>query len=1305
MEMTWNGNIVAVSVLLAIVTSYTVIEHIQRMRFHTGRAREIWVLAGGISFALAIWVLHCVSILGLNLAIPLAFDFRLSCLSLVPMLAASLFMFYQLARKEINLYRKGGSAIAFGAGIAMMNYIGLESLQTTPDVNFTPFVFIAPFVFAIGAIVAIPFLINIAAHLKWHPLLKNSLLSIVMGLALATLQYVELAGANFDLGTVSSVTSGHINPELLTIFLTLDALFFLGGGILASVFDQQMEKQGQQNLATFQQAHITAMNMAAELQQVLNSVSQGVVVTDTRQHVTYVNGAFETITGYAEADIQGRSLELLSGPETNLDSLTEMHDALDQVRLFHADILNYKKNGELFWNEFTINPVRDARGNLVQFVGVLRDVTERKSIEQSIKEFKSTLDHTFDCVFMFDAQSLKFFYVNRGALDHIGYTVAEMMTKHPYDIKPEISEAQFHRMIVPLLSGEQGVLNFEAVHQHKNGKRIPVEINLQLVAVSGERSRFVAVVRDITERKRGEKELEQHRDHLQELVEARTLELHNSEAEAHRALSAFRQQKYVLDQHAIVVITDIKGRINYANDKFCAISGYDREELLGQDHSMLNSGFHPHGYFREMYRAVARGKVWHGEICNRAKDGEFYWVDTTIAPFLGEDGKPEEYISIRTDITERKRAEDAAHSANSAKSEFLANMSHEIRTPMNGVLGMLDILLESQLTHEQRRRVETTRNSALALLSILNDILDFSKIEAGKLSLESIPIVLRDVVEGVVQLIPSIVTTTNIDFHVFVSPDSPACVLSDPVRLHQILFNLLGNALKFSSKVKGQCAQVVLRVEPAILRDSRIGLRLTISDNGIGMSKETMMQLFKNFSQADEGTTRVFGGTGLGLSITKRLVEMMSGEILVSSTLGVGSEFTVELPLKESTSNVALMEVRDLSGVNVLMVSDDPYYSEFVPSYIRSAGAKVRVVGDMREIVIQSGEIVLLDPNNTATESICEEARVVQLYRGSSNLLHSKVVSVSACPILYGDLLQAIAIACGKLSARDFANRGDVRQMTHKNVPTVEAAAAAGQLVLLAEDNETNSEVIKEQLRLLGYASEVAVDGLDALNKWRTGIYALLLTDCHMPNMDGFQLTKAIRDEQPEGGHFTIIAVSANAMQGEASRCLLSGMDDYLSKPLRLSALNAMLNKWLPIPMGSVDAETLLDAPCSELINSYDPLSLVVWDSTMLYRMVGDDVVMHQRLLTRFLAVAGQQIEAITTSVEHDDCEAVVLEAHKLKSAALTVGAQLLGELCRKLEIAGKLADSREIQILSVDLTCVFKEVSEQIKDACVPMR
>jgi signal transduction histidine kinase/CheY-like chemotaxis protein len=682
--------------------------------------------------------------------------------------------------------------------------------------------------------------------------------------------------------------------------------------------------------------------------------------------------------------------------------------------------------------------------------------------------------------------------------------------------------------------------------------------------------------------------------------------------------------------------------------------------------------------------------VWRAEMCYRAKDGTFYWLDTTLAAFMNGDGTPREFISVSTDITQRRQAEQAAHAASKAKSQFLANMSHEIRTPMNGVVGMVDILRATDLTREQRRMVGTIHDSSIALLQILNDILDFSKIEADKLQVEAMPTHLRELVEGVAQLMVTISAGKDIDLAVLVDPDLPEWIWVDPTRLRQVLYNLLGNALKFTIGRPERRGNVRLYVRPAQQTQGVATLELSVMDNGIGMGRDLVERLFEAFTQADVSTARQFGGTGLGLTISRRLVEMMHGRILVNSTLGEGSIFTVLLPLLPSPAEVNHERAASLQGVQVMLVTEDHDAAQVLPGHLRLAGANVGCVLNASQAQgwqhsVAGPAVLVLDvdvPWDDALDLWSQSGAqrgVVRLVRQNQSSVPGRSVTVCARPLQLNELLRGMALACGRLTVPAVVPGPEPTEYGHVMAPSIAAAREAGRLILLVEDNETNRDVMLEQLRILGYAAECAPDGATALQMWSQGRYGLMLTDCHMPKMDGFALTDAIRQIEEADEHMPIVAVTANALDGELHHCLERGMDDYLTKPLRLSELGAMLIKWLPrTPQSSAQ--------------------LPIWDSLALSRMVGDNPTMHRRLLDRFLTATAAQMLELDDLHAAQDLKGLGALGHKLKSAAHTVGAMQLGGLCQTLESLAREGQGEQALAHVSAIQKAFAEVSPMLQ-------
>lgn len=392
--------------------------------------------------------------------------------------------------------------------------------------------------------------------------------------------------------------------------------------------------------------------------------------------------------------------------------------------------------------------------------------------------------------------------------------------------------------------------------------------------------------------------------------------------------------KYALDQSSIVVITNKDGIITNVNDKFCDISKYTKEELLTSKMNLVNSAYHPTEFFENLWDTIQSGKVLRTEIRNKSKDGHFYWVDSTIIPFVDENNIPFQYVAIQSDITSKKEfeaqlvhAKQDAENSLKIKEEFISNMSHEIRTPMNALIGFTDLLLETELTTEQREHLITIKNSEKLLLTLINDILDLAKLESGKIFLENVPFNIHDTLQEVVKLLNVNATEKNIELELFINSKVPQMIIGDTTRVQQIILNTVGNAIKFTEK-----GEVSIYVKSIITQHKEVTITFEIKDTGIGIPKSKLDTIFDSFEQASNSTTRLYGGTGLGLSIVKKLVDTMNGEITVESEVEVGSTFKIKIPFKMvDDGSVSLAQImpqikkEELSPLNlkVLLVEDN----------------------------------------------------------------------------------------------------------------------------------------------------------------------------------------------------------------------------------------------------------------------------------------------------------------------------------------------------------------------------------------------
>ena len=820
-------------------------------------------------------------------------------------------------------------------------------------------------------------------------------------------------------------------------------------------------------------------------------------------------------------------------------------------------------------------------------------------------------------------------------------------------------EAQLQVLLTTARDGARSERAFRILRASDGEVRHLQSSERAVLGDDGRPVRVVGVIRDVTEAR------------LQEESLRRSL----------RQITAF---KTALNSCAIVAMTDVRGTITEVNDNFCAISGYRRDELIGQNHRLLNSGRHPPEFFENLWRTISRGKTWRNEICNRAKDGSFYWVDTTIAPMLGENGKPAQYLALRIDITDVKRLEaslsaarDEALEASRLKSEFLATMSHEIRTPMNAIIGMSGLLAETTLNEDQAEMVHTVGHGAESLLGIINDILDFSKIEAGQLRLDLTEFDLRACVEETLTLLAPRAHQKGVELAGHFTFVPQTLVWGDSGRLRQILLNLVGNAVKFTDH-----GEVTVSVQRVLETELSLRLRIEVTDTGIGMDDETRRNLFQPFMQADGSITRRFGGTGLGLAITRKLVSAMGGDIGARSVLGQGSTFWIELDLERRGTLQENIDLPKLAGHRVLIVDDNTTNQNILLSQLAKQGmiaeaddgpegfARLTTVGE------PAWDVVLLDwnmPRLNGREFLDRLHRlpgfvpppiiVLSSAGPGPKLSEDNVALVSAFltkPVPEAKLLRCLAQALGDLSA--------IRPARVAPSPASAAVKSRPLHILLVEDNIPNQRVASLLLAKLGHSVEIEENGERGLSRLACERFDVVLMDCQMPVMDGFEATRRIRSGLVPGVNprLPIIALTAYARNEDQARCRRAGMDGYLSKPIRPRELSRILDELV------VDIGRALPIPPEPL--PADTIDTTIWDA--LKNLPGrKSSSLLPELIALYRAEEGNRLDQIDQLLASRQGSAAGDLAHLFGGSAATLGAMNVKEYAINLEHAARAGD------------------------------
>ncbi len=1071
-------------------------------------------------------------------------------------------------------------------------------------------------------------------------------------------------------------------------------------------------------------------------------IEDPLVTVDREGRIGYFNDAASRLTGFGAEEVRGRKLtDLVSGTDGSGVILPKAMASAKPVRA-DEEILGTRDGGEIYVAS-TASPLLGDGGSVVGGIQIMRDITERKRAEEAMRKSEARIhavvDTAPDAILTMTTNGVIRTF-NPGAERIFGYAAEEAVGRPLRMLMPErfrgLHEEGFRRHLATGRARVVGKGPVELAGLRKNGEEFPLELSLGEMREADD-ILFTGIIREVTERKRAEEEiLEKSRalgafgSDLRQLHRISTAEYASLDELLADYLRAGREmfglstgfigqiegEKYTLLNVASSDLDLNPGQVLDLSETYCS-AVVEREGTVAYERvgDLPEMACHP--VYRSMKIETYIGTPIRVEgdvygvlvFCSREPRGSgFEDFELEIMKLIAEGlGR-----SISEHRAEKKleEARDAAEAANRAKSDFLANMSHEIRTPMNGVIGMTDLLMGTSLDPEQREYAETVRTSGENLLHIINDILDFSKIEAGQMGVEEIGFEIRTAVEEVATLLAERAHGKGLELASFVEEDVPVFPKGDPGRIRQVLTNLVGNAIKFTEE-----GEVVLRVELAEDLGDRARVRFSVSDTGIGMTDEQKSRVFESFAQADTSTTRRYGGTGLGLAISRRLVGLMGGKMGVESEPGKGSAFSFVLPLEKQLDvpSRTPRPLTDLQDLRILIVDDNETNRRILTKQLaswdlgseslegpREALEELRAAardGVPYDLAILDMQMPVMDGMQLARAINRDESippiRLVLLTsmgrRGDG--AEAREAGISAYltkPVKQSELYDTIAEVMGLKEPE----REEAGLVTRHSI--LEGRPGSGAWVLLAEDNPINQKVAVRTLEKLGYRADVAANGLEALDALSRASYSAVLMDVQMPEMGGHEATAEIRRREGGDRRTPIIAMTANAMEGDREKALSAGMDDYVSKPVRAEELQAVLERWVRAeePEGRTTPGEAVQPPKER----EDPLERGTLEAIREMNAEGEPDLLAE-LVTIFLEDAPPRLDALRSAVERGDAGSLKSSSHALKGGSANMGAARMAGLLNKIEGLGDAGDPESAGGLLHELYEEFELVKEAL--------
>jgi len=979
-----------------------------------------------------------------------------------------------------------------------------------------------------------------------------------------------------------------------------------------------------------------------EFQQLALDEHAIVSIADKRGCIVYVNRKFSEISQYTTDQLTGQDHRILNSGYHSRAFFTDMWRTIEGGQVWHGEVRNRRRDGTFYWVESTIVPFMDEEGRPERYISVRTDITARKMLEEQLSEqraFYERISETMgEGLYVQDSEG-RCTYMNSEAEHMLGWTREELLGRPVHDtihcVTAEGDVLPAEQCPILLAVRKNGDWQGDdQVFVRKDGTTFPVEGTSRAIIRDGVSYGSVVAFSDMSERKNSERIVRLDQERLNLALEGSGLALWDWDV-AH-------DQVYLSDRWSLILGDELQEVVITSTQLFSLVHADERAKIESDLVAVLKG---QNEFYSVEFRVQRRDGVWiwihtHGKVVDRDSNGRVTRMTGTNA-----------------DITARREAEaalrqakEAAEAASRAKGDFLANMSHEIRTPMNGIIGMTELALDTELNSEQREYLGLVQSSADALLTILNDILDFSKIESGKLDIENIEFSLEHMLRETMKSLAVRAHQKQLELLLHVAPDVPDRLLGDPGRLRQVIVNLVGNAIKFTASGEIEVDVQCLKGAP----EGQMRMQFSVRDTGIGIARDKFQTIFESFSQADTSTTRRYGGTGLGLTISAQLVSLMGGSIALESEIGQGSNFyfTLDMPMLSISPLAEYQQTGRIAGMTVLIADDNATNRRLLQEMLTNWKMHPVVTCNGQEALDElarataSGHpygLALLDlqmPDMDGFE-LAEHIREHPEYlvktlmmltsegqRGhASRCRELGVAAYLMKPIAQSELFDAIMTALG-VSEQPLTTRHSLKEMRRRLN------------LLLAEDNAVNQTLATRLLTKLGHTVTVANNGIEAVQLWQNGSFDAILMDVDMPEMNGYDATRCIREQEQQlgvGAHIRIVAMTAHAMQGAREECLLNGMDGYLTKPIDTEAL------WQELDSLVQRAEVDAVVPAAVL---------AVADFEQARQIMDDSRELFDEISSLFLLDAPSHMQQIKEGALRGDAAAVRHSAHTIKGMA-----------------------------------------------------